>query len=81
LFLITCLGSGEEIAFGKGFVICGTLAWLVSPALTMVVYANDRAHNTFCDDLMALLGDVAKFTLYFTRILSELGQIHYMKSW
>jgi hypothetical protein len=28
-----------------------------------------------------LLGDVAKFTLYFTRILSELGQIHYMKSW
>jgi hypothetical protein len=29
----------------------------------------------------ALLGDVAKFTLYFTKILSELGQIHYMKSW
>jgi len=30
---------------------------------------------------ISLLGDVAKFTLYFTRILSELGQIHYMKSW
>jgi len=28
-----------------------------------------------------LLGDAAKFTLYFTKILSELGQIHYMKSW
>jgi hypothetical protein len=31
--------------------------------------------------LFTLLGDVAKFTLYFTKILSELGQIHYMKSW
>jgi hypothetical protein len=28
-----------------------------------------------------LLGDVAKFTLYFPRILNELGQIHYIKSW
>jgi hypothetical protein len=31
-------------------------------------------------DVKALLGDVAKFTLYFTKILSELGHIHYMKS-
>jgi hypothetical protein len=29
----------------------------------------------------SLLGNVAKFTLYFTKILSELGHIHYMKSW
>jgi hypothetical protein len=43
--------------------------------------------NTFPNEMIhithewTLLGDVAKFTLYFTRILSELGQIHYMKSW
>jgi hypothetical protein len=36
---------------------------------------------SICKRFLALLGDVAKFTLYFTRILSELGQIHYMKSW
>jgi hypothetical protein len=45
-------------------------------------------HPTCCDNMLhyilfvtTLLRDVAKFTLYFTRILSELGQIHYMKSW
>jgi len=42
---------------------------------------NFFVHGLFFLELKTLLGDVAKFTLYFTRILSELGQIHYMKSW
>jgi hypothetical protein len=50
LFQITRLGLGNKIACGEGFVICGALAWLVSPTLTMVVYVDDGAHNTFCDD-------------------------------
>jgi hypothetical protein len=37
--------------------------------------------NLMKSQVIPLLGDVAKFTLYFTRILSELGQIHYRKSW
>jgi hypothetical protein len=50
LFLITHLGLREEMACKEGFVSCGTTTWLVSPTLTMVVHANDGAHNTFCDD-------------------------------
>jgi hypothetical protein len=40
------------MAWGEGFVICGTFARLVSPTLTMVEQANNGAHKTFCDDPM-----------------------------
>jgi hypothetical protein len=46
------LGSREEMACREGFVICGILAWLVFPTLTMVVHANDGPHNTFWNDLV-----------------------------
>jgi hypothetical protein len=45
--------------------------------------SDEKANESLLkfESFLSLLGDVAKFTLYFTRILSELGQIHYMKSW
>jgi hypothetical protein len=48
------LGSGKEITCKKGFVICGTPIWLVSPSLIMVAHVDDGTQNTFCDDLMSI---------------------------
>jgi hypothetical protein len=41
------LGLGDKITYGEGFVICGSPAWLVFLALTMVVHVDDGTNVVY----------------------------------